>query len=65
MSITEILAIVSPIISVAFACGVSNQKIKALEKTVDKHNKFAERLPIVETKIEVLEREINEIREEV
>lgn len=62
ITLTEILAIVSPIVSVAFACGVTNQKIKALEKSVDKHNSFAERIPSAETKIEMLEKEIEELK---
>lgn len=62
VSLSDILAIISPIVSVAFACGVSNQKIKQLEKKVDKHNNFAERIPVVEVEIKNLDKEIEELK---
>ena len=65
LSLTEILAILSPIVSIAIACGVTNQRIKQLEKTVDKHNKFAERMPAVEARLDAVDKEIDDLKKEV
>ena len=65
LSLTEILAIISPVVSVAVSCGVINEKIKQLEKTVDKHNKFAERIPVIENRISNVEKEVQDIKEDL
>lgn len=52
----------SPIVSVAVSAGISLQRIKSLEKTVDKHNKFAERIPALEADISNLKEEIHELK---
>ena len=36
-------------------------RIEMLEKKVDKHNNFAERMPVVEEKIKVCERRISDL----
>ena len=41
---------------------LTNFRLEQLEKKVDKHNSFAERMPVVEEKIENLEKEITEIK---
>lgn len=38
---------------------VTDEKIKALTEEVKKHNNFAQRVPVMETKIEQLEKAIN------
>ncbi len=40
-----------------------NHRISELEKKVDKHNNFAERLPVVESQIKNIYHEINDLRE--
>lgn len=40
-----------------------NHRIAELEKKVDKHNNFAERLPVVESQIKNIYHEINDLRE--
>lgn len=40
-----------------------NHRITELEKKVDKHNNFAERLPVVESQIKNIYHEINDLRE--
>lgn len=62
ITLTELLAIISPIVSIAIACGVTNQKIKQLEKTVDKHNKFAERIPAIEARLDNVDKEIEYLK---
>lgn len=38
-------------------------RIKQLENKVDKHNNFAQRIPIVEEKIKVINHRINDLEE--
>ena len=39
-------------------------RIEQLEKTVDKHNNFAERIPVVEEKLKVCEHRIEDLEHE-
>lgn len=39
-------------------------RIEQLEKKVEKHNNFAERMPVVEEKIKVCERRIEDLEQE-
>ena len=40
---------------------LTNQRIKKLEKKVDKHNRFAERIPVIEEKIKVANNRIGNL----
>lgn len=40
-------------------------RIKQLEEKVDKHNNFAERIPIVEEKIKVINHRLQEVEEKL
>ena len=40
---------------------LTNYRIEQLEKKVDKHNNFAERIPIIEEKLKVEERKIKDL----
>lgn len=39
-----------------------NYRIEQLEKKVDKHNKFAERLPVIETQIKDIYHDLDELK---
>lgn len=38
---------------------LTTYRVEQLEKKVDKHNKFAERIPVIENKVKNLEHEVN------
>lgn len=38
-----------------------NYRLEQLEKKVEKHNNFAERMPVVESEIKHIENELNEL----
>ena len=40
-------------------------RIEQLEKKVDKHNNFAERMPVVEEQIKVINRKLEDLEKEV
>lgn len=44
---------------------LTNYRIKKLEEKVDKHNSFAERLPVVEEKIKVSEHRLTDLEDKV
>lgn len=44
---------------------LTNYRIAQLEKKVDKHNSFAERLPVVEEKIKVSEHRLTDLEDKV
>lgn len=41
---------------------LTNYRIEQLEKKVDKHNAFAERIPLIEQHLEMLDNEIEDIK---
>ena len=43
---------------------LTNYRIQQLEKKVEKHNNFAERIPVLEEKIKVEEHRITDLEEE-
>lgn len=49
-------------ISVLASARLTNYRIKKLEEKVDKHNNFAERLPVVENSINFIEKEIEGLK---
>lgn len=42
---------------------LTNYRLKKLEEKVDKHNKFAERMPVLEEKMEVANHRITDLEE--
>ena len=44
---------------------LTNFRIEQLEKKVDKHNDFAERLPVVEEKLKVSEHRLSDLEDKV
>lgn len=44
---------------------VQNEKIEQLRKTVEVHNQYARRMPVVEEQITVLNREMKEVKSEL
>lgn len=38
---------------------LTTYRVEQLEKKVDKHNNFAERIPVIENKVQNLEHEVN------
>ena len=68
MSSTIIVALISLVGTLAGSLGgiivsskLTNYRIEQLEKKVDKHNKFAERMPVVEEQIKVINHRIEDI----
>ena len=43
---------------------MTNYRLEQLEKKVDKHNNFAERLPVIEEKIKDFDRRLTEVEHE-
>ena len=43
---------------------LTNYRIEQLEKKVDKHNNFAEKIPILSTKIDILNQRVEELEHE-
>jgi hypothetical protein len=42
---------------------LTNYRIEQLEKKVEKHNSFGERIPLVEQKVQVLEKRVKHLEE--
>ncbi len=68
MSETEIIAIISLVGTLVGSGGgvlvankLSNYRIQQLEIKVDKHNNFANRLPVVEEKLKVINHRLDDI----
>ncbi|MBD5158889.1 MAG: hypothetical protein HDT23_01415 [Ruminococcus sp.] len=43
---------------------LTNYRIEQLEKKVDKHNNFAEKIPVLSTKIDILEERVEGLEHE-
>lgn len=43
---------------------LTNYRIKQLETKVDKHNRFAERIPLIEKEIKVINHRVNDLEDE-
>jgi hypothetical protein len=68
MSETIIVALISLVGSLGGTFGgilvsakLTNYRLEQLEKKVEKHNNFAERMPVVEKEIEHIESELSEL----
>ena len=56
--IVAIISLLGTIIGSYSGLRIMSYRIEQLEKKVDRHNNFAERIPIVEEKIHELERRV-------
>lgn len=64
MSETIIVAAISFLGTLAGSLGgmnIMSYRIKQLEKRVDKHNNFAERMPVLEEKIKVINHRVEDL----
>lgn len=71
MSETVIIAIISLVGTLVGSCGgvlaankLSNYRIKQLELKVDKHNNFAQRLPVIEEQIRVINHRVDDLEKQ-
>lgn len=71
MNSTIIVALISLVGTIMGSLGgilvsskLTNYRIEQLEKKVDKHNNFAEKIPILNTKIDMLNQRIKELEHE-
>lgn len=53
--------IIGSFIGVIASSKLTNFRLKQLEQKVDKHNHFAERIPVVEEKIKVLNHRVEDL----
>ena len=68
MNSTIIVALISLLGTIVGSLGgilvsskLTNYRLEQLEKKVDKHNNFAEKIPILSTKIDILSQRIEDI----
>lgn len=59
--IVGVLSLTGTIIGSFGGMRLMSYRIEQLEKKVDKHNNFAERMPVVEEKMKVCERRIEDL----
>lgn len=71
MSETIIIALISLVGTLAGSLGgilvsskMTNYRIEQLEKKVDKHNNFAEKIPIINEQIKVINHRIDDLERE-
>jgi len=60
--ITPALTLVGVIIANQKSTAVTNYKIEELSKHVEKHNNFAERLPVVEEQIKTIFHQLDDLK---
>lgn len=66
---TEVIVAILSLVGTALGTGggliasarLTNYKIGQLEKKVDKHNNFAERIPVLEEKIKGIDRRLDDL----
>lgn len=61
--ITGVLTLIGVLISNGKAQAVTDTKLEALTKAVEKHNNFAQRIPVVEEKIKVINHRLDDLEE--
>jgi hypothetical protein len=59
--IVGVLSLAGTVIGSFSGMRLMSYRIEQLEKKVDKHNNFAERMPVVEEKMKVCERRIEDL----
>lgn len=61
--ITGVLTLIGVLISNSKAQAVTDTKLEALTKAVEKHNNFAQRIPVVEERIENINHRLDILEE--
>lgn len=61
--ITGALTLIGVIIANSRAQAVTDTKLEALTKAVEKHNNFAQRMPVLEEKIKVINHRLDGLEE--
>lgn len=61
--ITGAITLIGVLIANSRAQAVTDTKLEALTKAVEKHNNFAQRLPVVEEKIKVINHRLDDLEE--
>ena len=68
-TLTAILSLIGTIIGslggIIVSARLTNYRIGQLEKKVEKHNNFAERIPVVEKDIKNVDHELDEIKSDI
>ena len=68
-TLTAILSLIGTIIGslggIVVAARLTNYRIGQLEKKVEKHNNFAERIPVLEKDIKNIYHELDEIKSDI
>ena len=68
-TLTAILSLIGTIIGslggIVVAARLTNYRIGQLEKKVEKHNNFAERIPVLEQDIQNIYHELDEIKSDI
>lgn len=62
--IVGLISFIGTCIGALGGSNLTNYRIKQLEKKVEKHNNFAERLPVVEEQIKVINHRIEDLEGE-
>ena len=57
--------LIGSLFGVIASAKLTNFRLAQLEKKVDKHNSFAERLPVVEEKLKVSEHRLSDLEDKV
>ncbi len=57
--------IVGPLVGIGGSSKLTNYRLKQLEKKVDKHNLFAERIPLLEKKLKVASNRITDLEHQI
>lgn len=62
--IVAAISFLGTIVGALSSAKLTDYRIKLLEKKVDKHNHFAERMPVVEEQIKVINHRIDDLEDE-
>lgn len=62
--IVAAISFLGTIVGALSGAKLTDYRIKLLEKKVDKHNHFAERMPVVEEQIKVINHRIDDLEDE-
>ena len=62
--IVALLSLLGTLVGSFGGMRVMSYRLEQLEKKVDKHNNFAERIPVIENKMKVCEHRIDDLEDE-
>lgn len=62
--IVALLSLMGTLVGSFGGMRVMSYRLEQLEKKVDKHNNFAERIPVIENKMKVCEHRIDDLEDE-